>query len=419
MKDLRAELIRVDTTGQAHPIGAVASKRMRAREGAFRILPSPPHTIFMRFTGEDGRRDIGDGRVVRLAGEITAGGVVCDILALIGQAGWRGELIVSDSDYNRSVFFEQGNIVGVETNAEDERLGRVLYRFGAINEEQLAEVIVFMGQGKRFGEAASEVGALSHGELYRYIGKQVEEVVFASLAVEDGTFFFLDGFDESRLVSRHTVSANALLMDLVTRLDEVRYFERMIPSIDHVPVRLNQQAAPPEEFVATYDAVDGKRSVEEIGRLTGKGEFDTSKALYALVQSKHVSIQLPSVRDGAEALVEHANLALRTIHDFADRGGKGRALRDSLASFAVGAGVYDILFRGAGPDETGMLDSERVEENSVLVAQGGDVENMLKHMLHEYVSFALFSAGTALGSDREGQLKQEVLQILSRLRPSG
>ena len=27
-----------------------------------------------------------------------------------------------------------------------------------------------------------------------------------------------------------------------------------------------------------------------------------------------------------------------------------------LSSFAVGAGVYDILFRGAGPDAEGVLD---------------------------------------------------------------
>jgi hypothetical protein len=42
---------------------------------------------------------------------------------------------------------------------------------------------------------------------------------------------------------------------------------------------------------------------------------------------------------------------------------------------------------------------------------------MLKQMLHEYVSFALFSAGTALGSDRESALKREVGPLLAKLRP--
>ena len=72
MKDRRSELVRIDVRGEAHPIGNVASQRMRARAGAYRILPAPEHVVFMRYTGEDGRRDAGDGAVVRLSGEVTA-----------------------------------------------------------------------------------------------------------------------------------------------------------------------------------------------------------------------------------------------------------------------------------------------------------------------------------------------------------
>jgi hypothetical protein len=81
--------------------------------------------------------------------------------------------------------------------------------------------------------------------------------------------------------------------------------------------------------------------------------------------------------------------------------------------------VYDILFRGAGPDQDGVLEAKIVADNSVLVAAGGDPENVLKQMLHEYVSFALFSAGTALGSEKENELKREVGPVLAKLRPQG
>jgi hypothetical protein len=40
-------------------------------------------------------------------------------------------------------------------------------------------------------------------------------------------------------------------------------------------------------------------------------------------------------------------------------------------------------------------------------------------MLHEYVSFALFSAGAALGSGAEGELAKQVAHALSGLRPQG
>lgn len=419
MKDARTELVRIDASGVAHPIGVTASQRMRTREGAFRLLPSPKHVVLMRLTGEDGKRDREDGAIVRLAGEITASGEVTDVLAMVAQANWRGELVVSDAEHVRSIFFEQGNIVGVQTTSEEERLGSVLYRYGAITAEQREAIVAKMRGGARFGEAAAESGLVTNEQLYSYMAKQIEEVVFATLTVADGTFFFLDGFDGARLMSQHMVSAGALLMDAVTRIDEMNYFRQKIPSVDYVPVRLDSPAPVPEELRGTFAEVDGKHSVEEIGRRTGKGEFVTAKHLYSLVQSKHVAIHPPRAEGGPAGLVSAANSALLVIHRYADQASKGQALRESLASFAVGAGVYDILFRGAGPNAEGVLETKVVADNSVLVAYGSDPENMLKQMLHEYVSFALFSAGTALGSEKENELKKEVGAVLAKLRPQG
>jgi len=419
MKDGRPELVRIDSRGEAHPIGNVASQRMRAREGAYRILPAPRHVVFMRYTGEDGRRDAEDGAVVRLSGEITAPGTLCDILALVAQTGWRGELCVLDGDDTRSVFFEQGNVVGAVTNVDAERLGSVLYRFGVITDAQLEQILAAARDGRRFGEAAIDLGVLKQDQIYSYIARQIEEIVFATMTIGDGTFFFLDGFDEGRLVSRHTVSANALLMDGVTRMDELRYFRQKIPSIEHIPFRVENRGTPPEEFQAVYAAIDSKLSVGELGRQTGLGEFDTTKALYALVQSQHVAIHQPRVSGGPTALVSAANDALRAIFSLAQYANKAAEVRENLASFAVGAGVYDILFRKAGPDETGAMDPEMVAANSLVIASGADQDNMLKQMLHEYVSFALFSAGAALGSGAEGELAKRVAPALTVLRPQG
>jgi hypothetical protein len=90
-----------------------------------------------------------------------------------------------------------------------------------------------------------------------------------------------------------------------------------------------------------------------------------------------------------------------------------------LSSFAVGAGVYDILFRNAGPDESGALDADAVAQNSAVVAGGADADNILKQMLHEYVAFALFSAGAALGSSAEADLSRQVGPALASLKPQG
>src|SRR5262245_27232492 len=141
MDDPAAELVRINDKGEAHPIGIVASRRMRERTGTFRVLPSPRHVVLMRYTGEDGRRDAEDGAIVRLSGEITAPLALLDVLAMMAQTRAQGELVVLSSDAERTVFLENGNIVGAETSMEQERLGRVMYRFGAIDETQLRTIM--------------------------------------------------------------------------------------------------------------------------------------------------------------------------------------------------------------------------------------------------------------------------------------
>ncbi len=420
MDDQRAELVRISPNGEAHAIGKVASQRLRARAGTHRLLPSPAHVVFMRYTGDDGRRDAEDGAVVRLAGEITHHGDICDVLAMLGQTGWRGELNVSDGEVSRSLFIAQGNVLGVVTSKAEERLGAVLYRFGALSDEQHEAVVAKLGAGGRYGDAAVELGFVSQETVYHHIRRQIEEVTFATLTVNDGTFFFLDGYDESRLAARHTVSINGLLMDGVTRMDELLYFREKIPSSDHVPVRLDNREPPADEYSACYAVIDGRLSVEEIGRASSLGEFAVTKQIYALVQSKHVAVHPPRLSGGAHALVETANDALRLILRGVDETEKGQQVREGLASFAIGAGVYDILFRGAGPNAHGELDAGRVAENSVIIAGGSDPETVLKQMLHEYVSFALFSAGGAMGSGAvEERLNKEVSRIIAYLRPMG
>ncbi len=414
----RDELIRIDHHGVAHPIGTVASQRMRPHQGTYRLLPSPAHVVLMRYTGEDGRVDKGDGAIVRIAGEITAPGVICDILAMVGQTGWRGILSVHQGATTREIYVDGGTVLGVKSTDTEERLGRVMYRYGHVSQEALAELEDAVVDGRRFGEIAVELGVVTKGQVYKAFAQQITEVVVAALHVSDGTYFFLDGFEDTTLPTRQAVSVNTLLMDGVTRMDELAYFTQKIPTVEHVPARTNKSEPPAEDLLRLFELVDGVRSVRELGRVTGLGEFETIKKVYKLIQSQHVSIKPPQVSGGPVAVVEAANDVLAAAFRRARAAGKVQELRDSLTTYAVGQGVfYDMLLQGAGPDDNGRLVAERVADNAVLVAQGGDVEQTLHKLLFDYVSFALFSLGSALGADEEKALQIEVDEVLSALRP--
>ena len=413
----RAELVRIDAFGVVRPAGEIASQRLRAREGAYRILPAPGHVVLMRYTGEDGRRDEEDGAIVRLAGEITAPGVVCDVIGLVGQSGWRGELVVLDGESARSIFFDKGNLVGAQTTVGDERIGMILWRYGVITEAQHEAIMAKVEGGARFGQSGVELGFFSSEKLFEYIAKQLEEIVFPTFAIADGTFFFLDGFDDARLVARHAVSATGLLMDGFTRLDEMRYFRQRIPSAEFIPER-TEKGEPAADYAATYAVIDGARSIEELGRLTGRGEFGTTKDVYALIQTQHAILRGPRMAGGAAAVVARANAALIAIHQRADAAGKGTVLRESLHTFRAKKEAYEALFQGAGPDERGGASAELVVANAMMMSGDGDVEQRLKTLLHDYVAFALFSAGGALGAEKEAALAEEVRPMLEEILPA-
>lgn len=425
MEDEREELVRIDSTGAAHPVGRIASQRLRARQGAFRLMPAPSHLVVMRLVGEDGRRDDEDGPIFRLSGEIPNPGALCDIVGLVGQAGWAGELVVLDGSTSRSVFFEHGHVVCAQSSAEGERLGEVLYRYGALTEEQVAATAAAVTSEVRFGEASVRLGFLTNEKLFHLMSKQAEEIVYAVLLVGDGMFYFLDSYDASRLHCRINLSVNGLLMEGVRRMDETKYFRERIPSDLHVPERIPGRSPPDPEFEKVFEAVDGTRSVADICRVVGQGEFEVTQAVFSLVQAGKVVVHAPRPT-GPAAIVALFNQAIHIIFDEMDRVQHGDEVREQLASFATGAGIYDALLQGAGPAADGTVEVERVVQNAQVLVGPEQDEVMLAQWLYEYVSFALFVAEPLLrqgdapvsrASPEQRELSRRVAELIAPLAP--
>jgi len=404
----RDDLLRVDGTGAVHPVGRSASQQLRPRAGEWRLIPSPKELILARsMTGGDA--------VLKLAGEIRTPGALCDIVALAAQSLWRGELIVLTELGTRSFYFEQGTIIGALTTVPDERIGETLYRFGQITREQLDSVVRAAAEAnKRFGEVAVETGVVSAELLYAMMARQVEEVFFAAVHESEGAFYFFDRFDEKNILRRHNLNAAGLLMEAARRMDEMRFFRDKIPSDAHIP-QVVPGKKPPEDLESVFAQVDGSRSIADIGRKTGKHEFDVTRAVFQLVSSGCVTVIAPRPR-GPEAIVETFNPALAAIHARCDRSGRGGELREGLARFATGGGVYDPLFMGAGPQVDGALRPDRIKRNIAALA-GEDPDAWLVELMNDYVGFALFQAESILSREEQTALLADVMEILKPLRP--
>ncbi len=357
-----------------------------------------------------------DGATLKLCGEIKTPGQLCDVIALAAQSTWTGELVVLTESHQRTIFLENGMLVGALTNVPEERLGEMLYRFGVVTREQLDAALKSSTEsGKRLGEAAIDLDFVSAEELYPMMARQVEEVFYGATQAT-GVFYFFDKFDEKTLGRRHNLNAAGLLMEAARRMDEMRYFRDKVPSDVYLPTPTHSGKPIPDELAEVYHNCDGKRTVADVGRRVGMLEFEATRAIFQLINGGLIHMVAPRPH-GPGAIMEAFNPALVAIHKFCDAAGRGGELRDGLGRFAMGAGIYEPLFMGAGPLGDGSLKPAGVARNLAALA-GEDPDSWLTQQLHEYVGFALFQAGSLLPRDSEGALTREVAELLKPVRPT-
>ena len=175
-------------------------------------------------------------------------------------------------------------------------------------------------------------------------------------------------------------------------MDETRYFRERIPSDQHVPGARRRTARRRRRVREVYDAVDGARSVAEICRVVGQGEFEVTQALFQLVQSGHVVVHAPRPT-GPAAIVALFNEAIALIlaRGRRHRPAAARCASSSRRSRRAPASTTPSSARPA-PRADGTLDAERVIENVAVLVGPDQAESMLAQWLYEYVSFAMFVA---------------------------
>lgn len=337
------------------------------------------------------RQDGDASRPCLVGGEVRSPGILCDILSFIARCGWRGELFVFGGVDQRSIYFDQGQVVGARSTVVRERLGEVLYRHGVLTREQVEQCSSATIEGRvRFGEAAVKLGFVTRERLFRLMARHVEEIVFGVLMVDEGTYYFLEGFDDASLSSLEKLGVGDLLREGVRRVHETRFFRARIPSEQHVPYRVAGHAPPSPDPLGVYGAIDGERSVADLCHTLRQGEFEVTRALFQLVQGGSVAVRPPRVapREAVNIFNEATALVLREL-DALDH---GDSVRTQLASFVASRPDLGRVLSGAGPADDGTLDAARVEQNVTLAGGGSLAEQALAAQLYEYASYALFLA---------------------------
>jgi hypothetical protein len=410
------DLVVVEPDGSVRVPGRGADRRLRDRAGRYRLVADAQGLLVLRAElVEEAAK--GSARVL-MAGEVVSRMSVLEIMNVIATAGWRGEMHVFGPDSHRTLAVDAGAVKYGRSDHPDDRLGQVLYGNGVISKADLDAVLREVTAERRFGTVVLEKGLLTQDQLFSQLQKQIEQIFFASLLTPSGTYAFVlpDETAEPPVHSVH-LPVQALLMEGVQRIDEMALFRERIPSSDLVPELVPRSSAHSldqnAQTVLGYS--DGMRTIEDIARETGLGEFLTTKALYALVQQGMVVLRAKKTIDvdAVKKLVDQFNGVLRDVFMAVATYGGVAQTKATLEAWVQGSGYAPIF--GDHVDEDGSVNVDHVVEAMLAVQVDAPMEGLLQ-ALHELCAFALFAATTALPRDQELALSRDVTTRLKRIR---
>jgi hypothetical protein len=389
---------------------------MRDLAGGYRLAVDAPEMLVLQRL-----RDSESAPQSRLlmAGEIVGKMTMLEIISVIANANWRGELSIDGEDGSRrSLVIDQGSLKGSRSNQAEDLLGEVLYRKGLLDRKTLDELLREITPDRRIGELCLQRNLVSPEHLHKAIVVQTEQVFFGALLVESGVYA-MSTLDESLLAPAHTVhlTVNSLLMEGVQRIDEMALFRERIPSSELCPTPKASATKPDLDDMTQriLDLCDGKRDIDEIARVSSLDEFLTTKAIYNLLQLGLVELHSSTRVD--ESAVRRVTIAfndvLRDIFMAVATYGGVDETRHTLGAWIQGSG-YAPYF-GEEIDEDGSISVEHV----VTAMRDVDTERPLEALhqaLHELVAFTLFSATTTLPRDQELVLARDVNRRLKLIR---
>ena len=418
----------IDEAGHLTVEGRAAQRRLAARPGRYRLIPSPANLVILERVAEEGAK-AEPGHTV-LCGDIERVGGLIDVIHFIFGSGWSGQLTVLDGAVRKTLYFKRGDVRMAASNVSEDRIGAILYRYGRISAQDLERALSQVTQEHRFGQVLVETGALTTHDLYQFVRKQVEEIFYSILVMRKGEYYFYRTGDDDVPPSQLQLSTKQLLFEGVRRIDEMSYFREKLPSPEVVLLRRDPPPSdklPPRE-TRVLSLVDGVRDLGAIARESHLGEFETTKVCFQLMHAEWVLVRpetqspsrpaAPQSAEAYRAIVDHFNEAYAKVHTAVAAQGKRDALFKGLDSFFQSAAEFAPLFVGVALDGEGRLMPDQLLSN-LEMAPTDDRLDYLQRGMRELLFFELFSAGEAVNREDELKLHGRLQQILKEIPERG
>lgn len=156
---------------------------------------------------------------------------VSDLLQLMAAGKKTGMLRFDRAKTVKQIYFENGLIVGSNSNDPRDYLGQLLIHYGKLDESQLkAGLQVQRESGGRLGEILVATGVLPQADVIEILRIRTLDIIYDLFLWEEAHFELYDDEQPPDYFIRIEVQPTKVIMDGAFRIDEWKRYRAVIPS---------------------------------------------------------------------------------------------------------------------------------------------------------------------------------------------
>lgn len=185
-----------------------------------------------------------------------------------------GELAIRGENFEKSLYFSQGDLCFARTNVLHERLGEVLFKIGKIDKTQFWDIHkLISGQKEKIGRVLVQNNFISQKDLFFGLIHQVRLIALSTFALTSGEWEFTPALPEIPEDSRFKIELPGIFVEGIPRFKSLPLFRNnfMKRMLQIRPVSDELGSFLKEEDVRLYKALSSRsgspleKMADEIG----------------------------------------------------------------------------------------------------------------------------------------------------------
>ncbi len=224
-----------------------------------------------------------------------------DLLQWLSHAQKKGTLLLHGTEVEKSIFLENGYIIGTSSNDPREYLGQFLINYGYITEEELKKAMEVQKEfNMLLGKILVMIDAISETELQTIMKIKSEETLYEIFTWEEGEFNFLENYLPEIKMVPQKLEIPRIVMEGLQRSDEWQLIKVVITSLENIPKKVGEFKYTnelKEREKVLYDFIDGRRNINNLSYLVHSRPFYTARSLYYMYKEKIVDFEYVEKRE--------------------------------------------------------------------------------------------------------------------------